>query len=135
NGEHKTNITARQIYEIFDQISDEDAQLLGFESPAHPRDIILWGIPVIPPCARPPAFLDNGTVKANGITDMYNKIISANNLITEDNPDTTELSIAVNNLMIRGDGVQGEVVPLKMKITDKYKGIIRSINQGKTILN
>lgn len=135
NGEHKTNITARMIYEIFDQISDEDAQLLGFEPPAHPRDLILWGIPVIPPCARPPAFLDNGTVKANGITDMYNKIIAANNLITEDNPDTTELSIAVNNLMIRGDGVQGEVVPLKTKITDKYKGIIRSINQGKTILN
>lgn len=135
NGDLKTNISARTIFEIFDQISDEDASLLGFRAPAHPRNLILWGIPVIPPCARPPAFLDDGSVRINIFTELYNKIVTTNNAIDPNNPETTDLSIAVYNLTSRGNGDQGDVISLKTKITDKNNGIIRSINQGKTIAN
>lgn len=67
-------MTAKEVFDIMDAISDEDAELLGFGGGNHPRDMILRSIAVIPPCARPPAQVD-GKTYSNDLTKSYEQII------------------------------------------------------------
>lgn len=140
NGKKRTPITARMIYDIFNSISDEDAQLLGFRGEAHPRNLVLFGIPVIPPCSRPPTMTESGELKASVLTELYRRIIEANNALarsTSTVKDTSQLSAAVYNLMFRGpnDHTMMDNTSIKVKITDKYNGVIRAQIQGKNIIN
>jgi DNA-directed RNA polymerase subunit A' len=65
------------IEKIFDAISVEDAKLLGFTSGAHPRDLIMKSLAVIPPCARPFTIRD-GQRKEDHLTTAYDEIIRDN---------------------------------------------------------
>lgn len=140
NGKKRTPIYARDILTIFESISKEDAELLGFKEPAHPRNLILRGIPVIPPCSRPPTMTESGELKDSVLTELYKRVIEANQALaksTSVNKDTSQLSAAVYNLMFRGqtDHIIDDSTSLKGKITNKYNGVIRGYTQGKNIVN
>lgn len=129
-------VTIEYILNVFDNISDENARLLQFNPPAHPRNLIMRGLVVIPPCARAPAIMDDGTIKNSDTTDLYRAVIEANNsLKTADRIDA--LARAVNDLMYKGiENVQDtNTGHFKYKINDKNNGAIRSVSQGKTIMN
>lgn len=65
------------IEKILDNITDEDAALLGFSYGAHPRDMILKSFAVIPPVARPFTVRD-GQKKEDHLTTAYDEIIRDN---------------------------------------------------------
>lgn len=129
-------VPIQYILSVFDSISQEDAELLQFRAPAHPRNLIMRGLIVIPPCARAPAIMDDGTIRNSDTTDLYRAVIEANDsLRSPDNIDA--LARAVNDLMYVGtENVQGQTSgSFKYKINDKANGAIRSVSQGKTIMN
>jgi DNA-directed RNA polymerase subunit A' len=66
-----------EIEKIFDNISNEDAVLLGFQNGAHPRDMIMKSFAVIPPCARPFTIRD-GQRKEDHLTTCYDEIVRDN---------------------------------------------------------
>lgn len=72
-----------EIKKIFDRISDEGAEILGFGKDSHPRDLITDVIVVPNPSVRPPCHA-NGETKHDGITNLYVKLIKTNNKIKED---------------------------------------------------
>lgn len=140
NGKKRTPITARMIYNIFNSISNEDAELLGFKGGSHPRNLVLFGIPVIPPCSRPPTMTESGELKSSVLTELYRRVIEANNELARSTAtvkDTRKLSAAVYNLMFRGpnDHTMTDNISIKVKITDKYNGVIRGQILGKNIIN
>lgn len=96
-------ITAKpsELYEIFDSISDEDAKMLGFEHGSHPRNLIMWGMLVIPPGTRP-ATLTEKMVVENHLTRKYRDILKSiahiNYLSASQHTDTIEYGESVRRL-------------------------------------
>ncbi len=66
------------IYQLLDRISDADVELMGLCAvSAHPRNLILECLPVLPPRARP--YIDTDTVICDDdLTIQYTEIIKAN---------------------------------------------------------
>jgi hypothetical protein len=83
---NKTSIvlTTEEIKKIFDNITNEDVMLLGFD-PAlcHPRNFIISFLPVLPPCDRPYVRADNKMCD-DDLTIQYIEIIKANNNLLEE---------------------------------------------------
>lgn len=85
-GKDKTSIvmTVEEIKKIFENISDEDVELLGFNPKVtHPCSLILTVIPVLPPCDRP-YVQANGNIGDDDLTIQYMEIVKQNNLLTEE---------------------------------------------------
>jgi DNA-directed RNA polymerase beta' subunit len=84
---NKTSIilTTEEIKKLFDNISNEDVELLGFDPLlCHPKNFIISVLPVLPPCDRPYVRADNKMCD-DDLTIQYIEIIKANNnLIDED---------------------------------------------------
>jgi len=75
---HKALLTESVVKSIFDRISDEDVQLMGFDPQHfHPKHLILTALPVIPPVARPFVIADNNTCD-DDLTLQYQEIVKAN---------------------------------------------------------
>lgn len=71
--------STKEVFDILNCISDEDARLLDFNPPrSHPRDMILRGILVLPISARPP-YIQGSTVQVDKLVKYYDKIVSAKN--------------------------------------------------------
>ena len=70
-----------EIKDIFDFVSDEDVELLGFDPTLiHPKNMIITVFPVIPPCARPFVFVvSDGNTCDDDLTIQLLEIIKANN--------------------------------------------------------
>jgi DNA-directed RNA polymerase beta' subunit len=72
-------LTVDEIKKIFDNITDEDVELLGFDpSLVHPRNYIMSIFPVIPPCCRPYVVAD-GNYCDDDLTNQILEIIKSNN--------------------------------------------------------
>lgn len=87
----KTVITlsTEEIKKILDNLPDEDVELMGFDPKlAHPRNLVLTVLPVIPPSARPYVKAD-GKLCDDDLTNQYIEIIKANNRLLEDDDDTS----------------------------------------------
>lgn len=86
---NKTSIvlTTEEIKKVFDNISNDDVELLGFD-PAlcHPRNFIISVLPVLPPCDRPYVRADNKMCD-DDLTIQYIEIIKANNNLVEKEED------------------------------------------------
>ena len=68
-----------EIKKVFDNISNEDVELLGFNPElCHPRHFIISVLPVLPPCDRPYVKAD-GKMCDDDLTIQYMEIIKANN--------------------------------------------------------
>ncbi len=74
-GEKVENIrSAQEVLDIFNNISMEDAELMGYTNGAHPRRLIMEVLLVIPPVARPPT-VEDGKYMADPLTTMYIDIV------------------------------------------------------------
>jgi DNA-directed RNA polymerase beta' subunit len=79
-GEAKISIVmeVEDIKRIFDNISDEDIEMLGFDpTRIHPRNLILTVLPVIPPCSRPYVVAD-GNICDDDLTYQLIEIVKIN---------------------------------------------------------
>lgn len=83
---NKTSIvlTTEEIKKVFDNITNEDVELLGFDPLlCHPRNFIISVLPVLPPCDRPYVRADNKLCD-DDLTIQYIEIIKANNNLLEE---------------------------------------------------
>ena len=81
--------TIEEIFEIFNRIDDYSLKALGFEGKTHPRDFVLRGIAVIPPCAIPCVIRD-GEISYDYITTSYCDIIRYNNIVGQKSQEIGE---------------------------------------------
>lgn len=80
----KIEVTTDEIMKIFNNISNADVELLGFNpNKIHPRDLVLTVLPVIPPRSRPFIVTDN-IICDDDLTISYTEIIKANNNLLND---------------------------------------------------
>lgn len=82
-------LTPDEIKRAFDNLSDDDVRLLGFDPVVvHPRSFILVRLLVMPQCARPYVKKD-GDLFDDDFTNQYIQIIHANNKLAS--PDINEV--------------------------------------------
>jgi len=76
-------LSTREILSIFDNISDDDIRLLGYDpSFMHPRNFIITVLPVLPPNDRPYVNAD-GNMCDDDITIQLCEIIKLNNYLSD----------------------------------------------------
>jgi DNA-directed RNA polymerase beta' subunit len=76
-------MTTNEIKQIFDNISDDDVRLIGFDPTLiHPRNLIISNLPVLPPCDRPYVKAD-GNICDDDLTMQYIEIIKVNNHLAD----------------------------------------------------
>jgi DNA-directed RNA polymerase II subunit RPB1 len=132
----------KDIKTIFENISPEDIELMGFTCGAHPKRFILEVLAVIPPCARPKTVRD-GATQIDYLTSAYQDIISNNNsIVTESDPMDREKNIRnlhfyISHMIDNTDGKYTRsptepVLSVKERITSK-EGIIRGLLMGKRV--
>jgi len=115
---NSTNMTnnsklVEDVLNILDKIPDEDARLLGFSNGSHPRNMILQGIIVMPPVARPPV-RQGGVIEPDPLTRAYVRIIKAN-------LDLQKVSLAADQG--RPYVVQGKVKTIEMARQDLFDAV------------
>ena len=96
-------LSTRDIAKIFDNISDEDVETLGFNPKLiHPRNLIISNLLVIPPCARPEVISD-GDIHDDDLTIQYVEIIKINGklLLPEENSDDSKAQKNIQTLRFR----------------------------------
>jgi DNA-directed RNA polymerase beta' subunit len=77
------NLSADDIKKIFDNISDQDVELLGFDpKKIHPRNLILTALPVIPTVSRP-YIISEGNICDDDLTHQYSEIVKYNNKLLQ----------------------------------------------------
>jgi len=131
------------IEAIFDSITKEEAEILGFSGGAHPRKLILKSITVMPLCARAPVIQD-GLVLKDDTTSMYQDIIRYNEELKKDDLDEHERGNKLKNLIFSIEHLidnsdkkyrQGKKKAYQ-SIKDRIQGkeaIIRSSMMGKRV--
>ena len=76
--DQKLVISADEIYKKFDNVLEEEVRLLGFDpTRMHPRNLIIWNLPVLPPIDRPYVVAAEMTCD-DDITIQYGEIIKIN---------------------------------------------------------
>tara|TARA_Y100000389_G_scaffold123759_1_gene121099 strand:- start:655 stop:3420 length:2766 start_codon:yes stop_codon:yes gene_type:complete len=143
---NKTSIllTTEEIYKIFNNISNEDVEILGFDSKlVHPRNYIISVLPVLPPIDRPYVKAD-GNICDDDLTNQYVEIIKYNNYInnTDDYSKKTKfiqyLQFRILTLFNNGKGKakhssnKRPIKGIKERITGK-EGQIRNNMMGKRV--
>lgn len=89
---NKTSVmlSTEEIKKIFDNVPDEDVELLGFDPKlSHPRNFIITMLPVCPPCDRPYVKADGKTCD-DDLTIQYIEIIKANSNLADENEQGSE---------------------------------------------
>lgn len=96
-------LSVQEILKIFDDISDEDVEALGFNPKLiHPRNLIIVNLPVIPPCCRPVVVTDSN-ISDDDLTIQYTEIIKINQKLSqpEENSDEVKKQKNIQNLKFR----------------------------------
>ena len=94
----KLPLRTEEIKTIFNNISTEDIQLLGFHNEsAHPRNLILEVIPVIPPRARP--FIMSDSMCDDDLTTFLTDIIKANITLRDKSISETKREKVIQTLI------------------------------------
>lgn len=134
--------TVEEIQRIFESISPEDAELLGFENGSHPIQFILRSIPIIPICARAPV-VQKGILMMDDITTMYLDIVRQNQELLKAKTEIKKeelikgLNFKIAHLINNTDaqytqGTQKVYQGIKSRIQGK-RAIIRSLLMGKRV--
>lgn len=136
-----------EIFEIFDRISDETALMLGFNAGVHPRNMVMWGMLVVPPAARLPNPTEH-RVTPHDLTKKYQDILKeinkiknlqhANKMDTEEYNSTirrmrTHIKILIG-ITEQSAGKKVAVRSIKKTIQGKQGLIMRNL-QGKRTNN
>lgn len=105
----KIPMTVEEIKRIFDSISIEDVNLLGFNHlDTHPKDLILTHLLVIPPTSRPYIVVD-GITCDDDLSIQYMEIVKINNHIKENKENKDK---AISEAVL-----QKNIQALKFRIT------------------
>ena len=140
----KMDLDEEGIRKIFDNVSNEDVILLGFNpSLLHPKNLILSVLPVLPPASRPYITSENATCD-DDLTMQYMEIIKNNNHLEDDKlPDAKKtkyiqgLKFRIKTLMNNSQGKAKDTnhrpfKAIKERISGK-EGLIRSNLLGKRV--
>ena len=92
-GKSSVPVSVYDIKKLFDNISKEDIELIGFDSRlVHPSCLIITVLPVLPICDRPFVKAD-GNICDDDLTNQYVEIIKANNnIVSTKKKDMNETS-------------------------------------------
>ena len=96
-------LDVHEIQKIFDSVSDEDVETLGFNPKlVHPRNLILTHLLVLPPCARPIVVTDS-TICDDDLTNQLIEIIKVNAKLVspEENTDDVKKQKNIQTLKFR----------------------------------
>ena len=139
---NKVAITDEEVKKIFDNISDDDIRLLGFNpSLVHPKNLILSYFPVLPPIARPYIVSEN-IICDDDLTISYLEIVKANNHLVDKDINETKrtkyiqtLKFRIKTLMNNSNGKSRHtngrpLKAIKERLTGK-EGLIRNNLMGK----
>ncbi len=74
-------LSASDVFTIFNQISDKDAEILGFINGAHPRDLVINHFIILPPRIRPNT-IEDGKFIVDPLTHAYSDIITSNRALS-----------------------------------------------------
>lgn len=142
--------TPREVFDILDSISDEDAALMGFNPTegSHPRNMVMTVIVVMPSAIRS-ANLRDGLIGSDTYSKIYRDYIikpyqeiDKSLGVTEkerENIDKAHSKIqdAINTLITNYDSPQIYISesfkPIRFRIQDKNKGIVRGMAMGKRV--
>lgn len=140
----KENIkSVAEIEAIFESISTEDAEMLGFSGGAHPMRYIMKSIAVTPICSRAPVVQD-GLILKDDLTSMYQDIIRFNEELKEGGLTELNREKKLKNLIFSiehfmdnsdkkyGQGSKKKYEDLKSRIQGK-KALIRESMMGKRV--
>lgn len=140
-------LSAADVFQILDNISDETAEILGFTNGSHPRNMVMRYLVVIPPRARP-STIQRGKVLEDRLTEIYRMIIGVNKKLYDYASQTVatakfdvdksiqDLVVKVQHLINNSDGrfkLGGDSEPTKglvQRIQGK-KAFIRKAAMGK----
>ena len=113
-------------------IPDTDAEYLGFVGATKPVDLILQGMFVIPPLARPPITDKNGESIQNPITMLYLDIVKA---VYNGNNTPGKIYKAVRSLCIKNDNSKkgGQEIKSIKELLQGKNGIYRASTMGKRV--
>ena len=143
NKNKKATLSDDDIKKIFDNVKDQDVELLGLDPKmTHPRNLVLTCLPVMPPVSRPYVITD-GKMSDDDLTISYLEIIKANNsLEAKDLKEIKKLKhfmtikFRIKTLMNNSSGKakhntnQRPLKGIKERLTGK-DGIIRNNLMGK----
>jgi len=143
NKTKKAVLSDEDIKKIFDNVKDEDVELLGLDpTMTHPRNMVLTCLPVMPPVSRPYVITD-GKMSDDDLTMSYLEIVKANNsLEAKDMTETKKIKhimtikFRIKTLMNNSSGKakhntnQRPLKGIKERLTGK-DGIIRNNLMGK----
>lgn len=96
-------VTVQEIIKIFQNVSDDDVETLGFNPKlVHPKNLVLTHLLVLPPCARPIVVADSN-ICDDDLTNQYIEIMKINTkLITpEENTDDAKKQKNIQTLKFR----------------------------------
>jgi len=78
----KTQITARQVFNVLRKLSEQDCETLGFNYKySKPKDMIITNLIVPPPVVRPSVVMDSNSRTQDDLTQKLCEIIKNNNLL------------------------------------------------------
>lgn len=84
NKKEKISQNAKTIHDILKKISDQDAELLGFDpKTSRPEWMMFTVLPVPPPTMRPSVIADNNKTSDDDITQSLHNIIKWNNILRD----------------------------------------------------
>jgi DNA-directed RNA polymerase beta' subunit len=93
---YETQMDTCDVLAILKSISDEDANLLGFQAPSRPENLIMQAMMVIPQISRVPAIRD-GQVWPHHLTIMLKDIVAENLKIIERMAQNEEKTCSTKN--------------------------------------
>ena len=140
----KENIkSVDEIEAIFESITREDAELLGFHGGSHPIRYIMKSIAVTPLCSRAPVVQD-GLILKDDLTSMYQDIVRFNEELKKGDLSELKREQKLKNLIFSiehfmdnsdkkyGQGGKKKYEDLKSRIQGK-KALIRESMMGKRV--
>jgi DNA-directed RNA polymerase II subunit RPB1 len=118
------SLNAEMVLAIFKRISEDDANVLGFNKEwCHPSSLIISVLPVVPPCVRPSVKQYNSQRSEDDLTHKYNDIIKAN--------ETLKDKLSSDN-SISPEYIKNYTDLLQYHITTLFNNNITGINPSKT---
>ncbi len=126
---HVKTLHNKNIIQILSHIPKKDAQYLGFIGDTAPVDLMMRGILVIPPLARPPTTDKNGVIIQNPITLMYLDIVKA---VTKGKMPGSVYT-AVRSLIVKNNNNRkgGQEIKSISELQQGKKGLFRQSMMGK----
>lgn len=139
NNKHFNNkkmpMPIERVIKILSIIKVPDMILLGFTKENPPINMILRGILVPPIIARPPVVSDDGVIRSDKLTEMYNSIILPKVLEANRTNNSDLIYEAFKNLIYKNEDNKSNITNFKT-ITELIQGkeaIIRAAIQGKSV--